>query len=212
MRFEMSWAGPFMRERSLHRSEIATDGAIRLMARHGTSAVTLRALGDEFKCTPQAVRQWFGGTDQMWQQIALRFGVRWVASLTDFWRTGPSRGRDRPLRAHLLLPFGAEDIAATRAWLAMTQLARDDEAIGEVLAPYEAREVEIITGIAEQLELDLGPINVDLLVAVVHGLRHRVCATQSPLALARAHAVLTHVLELMPESASPRSAGDLTLF
>lgn len=31
MRFEMSQVGPFMRELSLNRGDIATDGAIRLM-------------------------------------------------------------------------------------------------------------------------------------------------------------------------------------
>lgn len=201
-----------MRHLSLHRGEIATDGAIRLMARHGAAGVTLRTLADEFNCTPQAVRQWFGGTDPMWQQIALRFGVRWVSSLTDSWRIDPAPRRNKLAHPHHLLPFDAEDIAATRAWLALTQLARDDESIGGVLAPYQAREVEIILDVADDLDLDLDPIHGDLLVAVVHGLRHRVCATQQPLSLARAHAVLTRAIELLPESASPRSQGDLTLF
>jgi AcrR family transcriptional regulator len=212
MRFEMRPIGPFMRDRSLHRGEIATDGAIRLMARHGASGVTLRALADEFNCTPQAVRQWFGGTDQMWQQIALRFGHRWVSSLTDLQRVDPGRARGGPIRPHHLLPFDAEDIAATRAWLSMTQLARDDETIGEALAEWEAREVEAVLDFAEHLDLDLDPINVDVLVAVVRGLRHAVGATHGPMALARAHAVLTRVIELLPRAASPRTAGDLMLF
>ena len=212
MRFQMHPAGPFMRDRSLHRGEIATDGAIRLMARHGTTAVTLRALADEFNCTPQAVRQWFGGTDPMWKQIALRFGHRWVASLRDTRRVDPGCPPGVAMRPHHLLPFDAEDVAATRAWLAMTQLGRDDEAIGEVLVEWEAREVEVVLDHADWLDLDLDPITVDVLVAVVRGLRHAVCATQRPMALARAHAVLTHVIALMPRSASPRSAGDLTLF
>jgi AcrR family transcriptional regulator len=212
MRFEMPRVGPFMRDLSLHRGEIVTDGAIRLMARHGVSAVTLRALADEFNCTPQAVRQWFGGTDQMWHEIALRFGHRWVSSLSDPWRIDPCGSRNSPIRHHHLLPFDAQDIAATRAWLALTQLARDDEAIGDVLAVWEAKELEVVAGIAERLELALDPMNLDMMVAVVHGLRHRVCSTQRPLALARAHSVLTHAIALMPESASPCSAGDLTLF
>jgi AcrR family transcriptional regulator len=212
MRFEMLPVGPYMRDRSLHRGEIATDGAIRLMARHGVTGVTLRALADEFNCTPQAVRQWFGGTDQMWQQIALRFGHRWVSSLRDLQRVDPGRARGGAIRPHHLLPLDAEDVAATRAWLAMTQLARDDEVIGEVLAEWEAREVEVIVGFAEQLDLDLDPIDVDALVAVVRGLRHTVGATHRPMSLARAHAVLTHVIALMPRTTSSRSAGDLTLF
>ena len=58
-----------MRHLSLHRGEIVTDGAIRLMAR---------------------------STDQMWSQIVQRFGWRWVASLTDPQRDDP--WRDRPGR------------------------------------------------------------------------------------------------------------------
>lgn len=85
-----------MRHLSLHRGEIVTDGAIRLMARGGVPAGTLRSLADDFRITPQAVRQWFGGTDQMWSQIVQRFGWRWVASLTDPWRDDP--WRDRPGR------------------------------------------------------------------------------------------------------------------
>jgi hypothetical protein len=51
-----------------------------------------------------------------------------------------------------------------------------------------------------------------VLVAAVRGLRHAVGATHRPMSLARAHAVLTHVIALMPRAASSRSAGDLTLF
>jgi AcrR family transcriptional regulator len=212
MRFAMSPVGPFMRHLSLNRGDIATDGAIRLMARGGASAVTLRALADEFNCTPQAVRQWFGGTDPMWQQVTTRFGHRWVSALTDNFRIDPGRSRTWPLRPHHLLPFDAEDVAATRAWLAMTQLGRDDEAIGRVLAAWEESEAEVILDYAEQLDLDLATINVDALVAVVRGLRHAVCATERPMALARAHSVLSHVLTLLPQTVSPRSAGDLRLF
>lgn len=201
-----------MRHRSVHRGDIATDGAIRLMARNGTGGVTLRSLADEFNCTPQAVRQWFGSTDGMWQQIAMRFGQRWFVSLTDVLRIDPGRSSPWPRRSHHLLPFDAEEIAATRAWLAMTQLARDDESIGRILAEWEAREVEVVTDYAEQLDLALDPINVDMLVAVVRGLRHAVCAIERPMALARAHATLAHALALMPRTASPRSDGDLTLF
>lgn len=96
-------AGPFMRHRSLHYGDIATDGAIRLMARNGVRGVTLRTLGDEFNCTPQAVRQWFGGTDPMWAQIAERFGQRWTSSLTDVFRVDPDRSHPRVRNPHAVL-------------------------------------------------------------------------------------------------------------
>ena len=80
--------------------------------------------------------------DRSLQQIALRFGARWVSCLRDLQRVDPSRVRGGAMRPHHLLPFDAQDVAATRAWLSMTQLARDDEAIGQVLAQWEAREVE----------------------------------------------------------------------
>lgn len=78
--------------------------------------------------------------------------------------------------------------------------------------PHHLLPFEVVTDYAEQLDLALDPINVDMLVAVVRGLRHAVCAIERPMALARAHAILAHVLALMPRSASPRSDGDLTLF
>lgn len=212
MRFEMSRVGTFMKERSLNRGDIATDGAIRLMAKHGVAGVTLRSLADEFNCTPQAVRQWFGGTDQMWDQIAVRFGHRWVRSLRDPWRRDPDRSHGIGPGPHHLLPFDAEEIAATRAWLAITQLARDSEATGARIVEWETNEVEVIIDVLEGLDLDLDPVNVDFLTAVIRGLRHAVCATQQPMSLARAHEILARCLALLPESPSPRSAGDLVLF
>ena len=144
MWFEMSRVGPFMRHTSLHQGEIVTDEAIRLMARGGVPAVTLRSFTDDFGIPPQAVRQWFGGSDQMWNQIVQRFGWRWVASLTDMWRDDPLR--ERPGRA------SGQSI--------------DDEARAECLA-------------------------------AVRGLRHTVCATHEPMALARAHAVLDTLVDLL---------------
>lgn len=212
MRFEMSRVGPLMRARSLNRGDIATDGAIRLMAKDGVAGVTLRSLADEFNCTPQAVRQWFGGTDQMWDQIAVRFGHRWVASLRDPWRRDPDPSHGIGRGPHHLLPFDAEEIAATRAWLAITQLARDSESIGARIVEWETNEVEVITDVLEGLDLALDPINVDFLTAVIRGLRHAVCATEQPMSLARAHEILARSLTLLPESQSPRSEGDLVLF
>lgn len=213
MRFEMSRVGTLMKARSLNRGDIATDGAIRLMAKRGVAGVTLRSLADEFNCSPQAVRQWFGGTDQMWDQIAVRFGHRWVAWLGDPWRTDTWRsGPGRSCGLHHLLPFDAEEIAATRAWLAITQLARDSEAIGCRIVEWETLEVEVVRDALEQLDLDLDPLNVDTLAAVIRGLRHAVCATEQPMSLSRAHEILARSVALLPESPSPRSAGDLVLF
>lgn len=209
MRFEMLRMGPFMRHLSLHYGDIATDGAIRLMARTGVRGVTLRTLGDEFNCTPQTVRQWFGGTEPMWAQIATRFGQRWTSSLTDVFRADPDRSHPRIRNPHHLLPFDADEIAATRAWLALSQLARDDEAIGSALAPSLAREIEIVEDCLSHT-VDVDPISVDVLAAVVHGLRVAVTATQMPMSLARAHAVLDRTLELLPEPTTPNSGNSFT--
>ncbi len=211
MRFDMSRVGPFMRHLSLHRGEIATDGAIRLMARGGVPAVTLRSLATDFRITPQAVRQWFGGTEEMWEQIVQRFGWRWVASLTDPrrddpWRNGPGRTPGELIGLHHLLPLGAEDLAATRAWLATTQLGRDDEARAASVSAYEESEVEVVASLADVSHLALGPLQLDLLVAAVRGLRHAACATHRPMSLARAHAVLDVLIDGLRESAAARAA------
>ena len=174
--------------------------------------MTLRTLADEFRISPQAIRQWFGGTEQMWDQIARRFGSRWVASLTDLWRTDQARGVIELPGLPQLLPLDADDIAATRAWLAMTQLGRDNDAIGASLAPSEVREVEVIAGVANRSQLDLDAMDLDVLVAVVRGLRHAVCASERPMSLARAHAVLNRFVDVVPTSPSARAPGDQPLF
>lgn len=95
----------------------------------------------------------------MWHQIAVRFGHRWVASLCDLWRRDPDRSHGIGPGPHHRLPFDAEDIAATRAWLAMTQLARDSEVIGARIVEWEAKEVDVVIDALDWLDLDLSLVH-----------------------------------------------------
>ena len=83
-----------LRPSSADRGDIVTDCMIALLAEGGCPAVTLRALADRVGVTPSGVLRWFGTTDRMWVIVAVLFGRRWIAFLSDrgrFHRRSPHR-------------------------------------------------------------------------------------------------------------------------
>jgi AcrR family transcriptional regulator len=185
-----------MRPTSGHYGEIVTDKAIPLIAEGGCAAVTLRSLADLMRMTPPGVRRWFGSTEEMWVRIAACSGRRWIQWLGDLRREDPLRAPMSPQRPQALLPLDAGEVPWVRVWLALLELGRQRPAVGDVLGVFEAKEV----GMAHRLAAGLSEDATLLLVALVRGLRHSVCAGGDPLPLASAHRLLTDHLDRLAQS------------
>ena len=72
-------------------------------------------------------------------------------------------------------------------WLALVEVGRHSEGVGAVIDQIEAEERALIRRLLGQ---GGDPLAVDAITATVRGLRHAICAPESPLSVRTAHAVL----------------------
>ena len=185
-----------LRTSSADRGDIVTDCMIEILAEGGCPAVTLRTLrtlADRIGVTPSGVLRWFGTTDRMWVIVAVRFGRRWIAFLTDrgrFHRRSPLRPAGCADDVHGFLPGTDDEVVWTRVWLALVEVGRHSEGVGEVIDQIEAEERALIR---QMLGRGADPLAVDMITATVRGLRHAICAPESPLSVRTAHAVLARL-------------------
>jgi AcrR family transcriptional regulator len=183
-----------LRPVSLNRGDIVTDLVIDLIAEGGAPAVTLRRLADRAGVTSAGLVQWFGTTDRMWQVIAATYGHRWIAFMHDpmrFHRGGPLRPSTATDRLHGLLPGTDEEVIWTRVWLALVEVGRHRPRVGAVIDGIESGERAVITRLFRP---EADPMDVDATAAMVRGLRHAICAPETPIPVRRAHLVLARHL------------------
>ena len=179
-----------LRTSSADRGDIVTDCMIEILAEGGCPAVTLRSLADRIGVTPSGVLRWFGTTDRMWAIVAVLFGRRWIAFLSDrgrFHRPSPLRPVGCADDVHGFLPGTDDEVVWTRVWLALVEVGRHRETVGWVIDQIEAEERALIRHL---LGREVDPLAVDAITATVRGLRHAICAPESPLPVRTAHAVL----------------------
>ena len=215
-RFDLPPVGGLMRPNSARKVDMATDGAVRVLAREGLTGLSLRTVGAELRVTPQVVRQWFGGVGPMRTHVADELGRRWVAWLTTVYRGTSLRVQtveEASWPWNGMLPMDAEEVASTRAWLALSQGARDDDEIAEVVVPWERRKSQIVERLCAHHGPRLTPDQRSLVLATVRGLRHAVCSRVDPMtphvARQRLRAVLDTLArhnEVMPEAMPDRRA------
>jgi AcrR family transcriptional regulator len=179
-----------LRPMSVDRGDIVTDCMIEILAQGGFPAVTLRALAERIGVTPSGVLRWFGTTDRMWASVAARFGWRWIAYLEDparLHRRSPLRPTSCRDNVHRLLPGTDEEVIWTRVWLALVEVGRHCEDVGLVIDQIETEERELID---QLLGRGGDPLSVEAITATVRGLRHAICAPETPMSVRTAHAVL----------------------
>lgn len=171
-----------MRPLSGRYADAVADAAIPLLAVRGAGGVTLRSLADAMQMTPQGVRRWFGSIDGTWEAIALTFGQRWVRWLD------------------------CSEVAATRAWLSLCELARHNDELARVLAPWLEHETRTIGRLAasslakgareglDETPAQLLPNDLIAVEAVVHGLRQQMVRRTDPLGIEDAQEALRKAL------------------
>jgi len=182
-----------LRPMSADRGDIVTDCMIEILAEGGCPAVTLRALADPIGVTPSGVLRWFGSNDRMWVIVAARFGRRWIAHLTDparSYRRSPLRPAMYTGEIHGFLPGTDDEVVWTRVWLALVEVGRHREGVGVVIDEVEADERALIRRL---LGPGPDPLAVDAITAMVRGLRHAICAAESPMPVRTAHDVLARL-------------------
>ena len=178
-------SGPMFSRGSSVRAELATDLAIPILAEGGWSALTMRRVALAANVTPQAIAAWFPWVAAMRAAVAERYGNRWLSDrrylarirLSRVRRAGTAEEDEAPLLLELaasLLPESWLEETYDGIWLTIVEAGRWDETIGEVVAAVHERERDVVCDLidpsgardVESLERD-----VELVLAVVHGLR-----------------------------------------
>ncbi len=149
---------------------MATDRAIPVIAAGGVAAVTPAGLAKVAKCSRQAVAQWFGSTSDLRAAVVRCFLARWAA-----WHR--SRADGYGITGYL--PTDPDDLVFTVVWLAIAAFERHDETVADLLRVHRDAEREAIL----RMDAEGGP---DLVLALVHGLRHAVCRADDPMPVAKA--------------------------
>jgi hypothetical protein len=104
-----------------------------------------------------------------------------------------------------LLPDDDDAVLHTRAWLAWVELGRSDPVV-EIPVDRARREERGL--LAETLDLRLGPDDLDIVLAVIEGLRAAISAPIRPLSPRRGRELLERHLKrlglpLKPDEAAP---------
>ena len=174
-------------------TESRTDAIVatvsHLIRAGGMAAVTTRAIAAGTGISMASLAHHLTNRQRLMRVVAYRTG-------RDFLSETVGRRYDEGVLA--LLPSEAEGLADTRVWLAWCELARSDELVaGEVAAVTKDERYLIRSFLSSETSRgDVGgaPLSndtVDTFVAVVHGLRHAVCATVDPMPLAHARELLS---------------------
>lgn len=200
----MSRFGPMFSRGSLAKADMATDLAIPLLAEGGWSAITLRTVARAANVTPQAIAAWFPSVTAMRVAIAERYGDRWVRE-RDYVAHRRMFGRPRPADvdtarfevAHALLPETWLEETFDRVWLTVVEAGRWDDAIGSVVAEVQEPERDAVAALladrCRDVLADPGHLvdpHVDVVLALVRGLRVARTSTQDPMSAERAAEIL----------------------
>lgn len=202
------FSGPMFNGRSLAKAELATNLAIPLLADGGWSAVTLRTVAGAANVTPQAIAAWFPSVTAMRRAIAERYGDRWI----DERRAVAGRRLIRTARPAdvdsarsqvvlALLPGTWLEEVFDGVWLTVAEAGRWDEGIGRVVAAVQEQERDVVAELLEEQLRDLPSFpdrmgvhrfeqHVDLVLALVRGLRVARTAPHGRMEAVRAAAVL----------------------
>ena len=164
-----------------------------LMIAGGLPAVTMRSVAAAVGLSAGTITNHLGGRERLLGLAAGSFYRRVADGISS---------RRYPDGLAALLPADAEDRDWVRAWLAWSELARDEEVVGYRSADADAFERGYIARSYSRLAVD-DPIP-DLLLAMVHGLRHAIARSEEPMSVERARELLAEAeRRLVSPAASP---------
>ena len=186
---------------------MATDLAIPLLAEGGWSAVTLRNIATSANVTPQAIAAWFPSVTVMRVAIAERYGQRWIRERGAVARRrmllSELAGTDVPAHARpaqvalALLPETWLERVFDGVWLTVAEAGRWDDVIRSSVAAVEEAERDLVTdmlvqaGATDRAQTER---DVDLVLALVRGLRVALVLTSDRMSVERASELLRAAL------------------
>jgi len=154
-----------------------------VIATEGIPGLTLRKIAAVSRVSTGSIIHHLGGKSRLLSLGAGLTGRALHASISDArWSVG----------ALGFLPGGEDEVLVTRAWLAWTELGRNDPVV-EIPVTQARREERAL--LAEILDYRLEREELDLLTAVIEGLREAVCRPTRPMPPARARDLLARHLD-----------------
>lgn len=154
-----------------------------LIVEGGLAAASLRGIARHSRVSSAALTECWGGRDRMLRIATAHWARAWQAAL---WRRFDSAGLLG------LLPRDDEERDQARVWLALCELARCNE---QVRHSVEEARVEERRMLAIMTDRAWPETEVDLLAAVIDGLRHALCTPGCEVAVDRAARTLESFLD-----------------
>jgi len=163
------------------RTGTLVDATIRILATRGIPGLTLRGIARESRISTGSLLNHFESRERILCVAAHQTGASLLAEIESgqIWH-GVSG----------FLPGDDDTLVLPRAWLGWCELCRSEAPLAEIVA--RARRDEL-TMLAEAHEHRLSRPDLDVLMAVVDGLRHAVCAPVRPMPRDHARELLTGV-------------------
>jgi AcrR family transcriptional regulator len=146
-----------------------TTAAVRILARGGSSALTLRSLAEELDGSITLVTHFFSNRSDLFAAIVDDYVESYDAELAELERGDDAPGRLRRL-LHWMLPLTPEDIEREAGRIALISM-REDPNIDHFFVANERRARELLTSHLDTLLPPPAiPHAVDVLRSVVNGL------------------------------------------
>jgi AcrR family transcriptional regulator len=162
---------------SLDSGDLLTDGVMALLAESGATGVTMRRLATRRGISVGALTNRWGSRGRVLHVAVNYFRHRWNELMgLRCWTEGITG----------LLPASDDEIEDCHVWFAFCDLARTDPTLAECVAVQRQEERELVHALVRGKGDE---ITVDLLVALIDGLRSALCSP-APMPVARAREVL----------------------
>ena len=178
--------------------DAVADAFAALIAEGGLTAATLRGVARRARISAGVLVENWGGRDRMMRLAAMHLGRQWHHRL---WTRFDDVG------LHAILPRDEEERAEARVWLALCELARDNEQVRLSVEELHSAQRQMLGAMTDWSRDEAG---LDLLAAVVDGLRHALCTPGSEVTVERAAVALQTFLAASGTLAPDPAGGGST--
>jgi AcrR family transcriptional regulator len=179
---------------SADRVDHLVSAVVHLIETDGVEAVTIRRIAGVMRLSPSTLTSHLTDKRRMIDLVIKGVETRLTRSI---------RARSLRYAVCALIPDD-EDLPLVRAWLALTELARADDELSEVVASGDDELRDLVGRLARVRAAD--DPTLDALRAVVIGLWVARCAGADPMPTDRAIGVLRHACAALGIDAEPDAA------
>ena len=150
----------------------------RILVTQGIFGLTLRSIARESRISTGSLLHHFECRTRILRVAAHQTGLAFLGGIESevIWRGVEG-----------FLPVDDDDLLLTRAWLAWVELWRSEEWLEPTITALRGRERGML---AEAHEFRLSRPDLDLMTAIVEGLRSALCAPSRPMSTERARTLL----------------------